>query len=131
MEKTLSNTVKAVGDYNDIPTSITSAASVVTMISGLSITKTADKKVWAEGNLTYTIEIQNNTEKSYVSPKLTDTLDTTLVSFVEGSVTIDGSEATVDSDYSYDSDTNTLTINLSDITASDSKTVTFQVSKVS
>ncbi len=33
MEITLNNTVSAVGNYNSIPTSITSLASVVTMIS--------------------------------------------------------------------------------------------------
>lgn len=46
METELSNTVRAVGNYNDVPTSITSAVSVVTMISGLTITKTADKPVF-------------------------------------------------------------------------------------
>ena len=48
MEKILNNTAQAVGNYNDIPTSITSTATVVTMISGLTITKTADKQVWAD-----------------------------------------------------------------------------------
>lgn len=130
MEKTLTNTVKAVGNYNDIPTAITSAASVVTMINGLSITKTADKEVWAEGNLTYTIIIENKSEKAYNDPEITDVLDTTLVNFVEDSVTIDGQKAIVDTDYSYDTSTNTLTINLSNIEVSTSKTITFQVSKV-
>ncbi len=46
METELTNTVKAVGNYNNIPTSITSDALVVTMISGLTITKTADKSIW-------------------------------------------------------------------------------------
>ena len=45
METELTNTVKTVGNYNNIPTSITSDALVVTMISGLTITKTADKSV--------------------------------------------------------------------------------------
>lgn len=130
MEKTLTNTVKAVGNYNDIPTAITSAASVVTMINGLSITKTADKEVWVEGNLTYTIIIENKSEKAYNDPEITDVLDTTLVNFVEDSVTIDGQKAIVDTDYTYNTGTNTLTINLSNIEVSTSKTITFQVSKV-
>lgn len=128
MEQTLTNTVRAVGNYNSIPTAITSTASVVTMISGLSITKTADKQVWAEGNLTYTIKIDNQSEKTYTEPKITDELDTTKVTFVENSVTIDGSTADT-SKYNFDSDTNTLTITLDDIAATESCTVTFQVSK--
>lgn len=128
MEQTLTNTVRAVGNYNSIPTAITSTASVVTMISGLTITKTADKQVWAEGNLTYTIKIDNQSEKTYTEPKITDELDTTKVTFVENSVTIDGSTADT-SKYNFDSDTNTLTITLDDIVASNSCTVTFQVSK--
>lgn len=72
MEKELNNTVNAVGNYNSIPTSVTSAASVVTMIDGLTITKVADKPVWADGELTYTITISNNADKPYVSPKIKD-----------------------------------------------------------
>ena len=34
MESILSNTVSAVGNYDDIPTAITSTATVVTMVSG-------------------------------------------------------------------------------------------------
>lgn len=126
MEQTLTNTVRAVGNYDNIPTAITSTASVVTMISGLTITKTADKQVWAEGNLTYTIKIDNQSEKTYTEPKITDELDTTKVTFVENSVTIDGVSADT-SKYSLSS--NTLTITLDDIAASNSCTVTFQVSK--
>lgn len=128
MEKTLNNTVKAVGNYNDIPTSITSTATVVTLIDGLTITKTADKTIWADGNLTYTIILSNQTEKTYSTPEITDVLDTTLIDFVPNSVTIDGVSAQED-DYEYSAEKNTLTINLKDMAASTSKTITFQVSK--
>ena len=129
METELSNTVRAVGNYNDVLTSITSAVSVVTMISGLTITKTADKPVWADGNLTYSIVINNQAEKDYVTPEITDVLDS-LIDFVPESVTIDGVQAETSS-YSYNEGTKTLTINLDDITAGKSKTVTFQVKKKS
>lgn len=128
MEKTLRNTAQAVGNYNSIPTSITSAATVVTMIDGLTISKTADKTIWADGNLTYTIIISNKTEKTYNAPEITDVLDTTLIDFVPDSVTINDVKAEVD-DYEYNADKNTLTINLQDIPASNSSKVTFQVSK--
>lgn len=90
METELTNTVKAVGNYNNIPTSITSDALVVTMISGLTITKTADKSIWADGALTYTITINNQSTQSYTSPVITDIIDTRLVTFTPDSVTIDG-----------------------------------------
>lgn len=126
MENELTNTVTAVGNYNSIPTSITSTASVVTMIDGLTIAKTADKTVWADGELTYTIIVDNQTEKTYEEPVITDKLNTTLVEFVDGSVIIEGVAATV-SEYLYQTDT--LTINLSTINANDSKTVSFKVRK--
>lgn len=65
MESELRNSATSAGIYNNIPTSITSTVSVVTIIDGLSITKTADKQVWADGILTYTIIVDNQTEKVY------------------------------------------------------------------
>lgn len=128
METELSNTVSALGSYNSIQTSITSDAVLVTMISGLTITKSADKTVWADGALTYTIKIDNQAAEAYTAPVVTDILNGTLVSFVDGSVTIDGTTAT-SSEYNFESGTNTLTVTLTDIPAGGSKTITFQVTK--
>lgn len=128
METQLSNTATVLGEYNNIPTSISSQALVVTMIDGLTVTKTADKMIWADGILTYTILVDNKATETYTSPKITDILNTTLVSFVSDSVTIDGVKATTDK-YTYDESTGTLTINLDDIAPSASSTITFQVEK--
>lgn len=128
METSLSNTALVLGEYNSIPTSISSQALVVTLIDGLTVTKSADKMVWADGFLTYTIDVDNKTTVSYTSPVITDVLDTSLVSFVADSVTINGEKAD-SSKYSYNDATGTLTINLSDISPSDSSKVTFQVTK--
>lgn len=38
------------------------------MIDGLKITKTADKMVWAESLLTYTIVVQNDKNTVYTDP---------------------------------------------------------------
>ena len=46
--------------------------------------------VWADGVLTYTIAVTNSTAEIFTSPVITDVLDKTLVTFVDGSVTIDG-----------------------------------------
>ena len=128
METKLSNITSSVGTYNNIPTEITSLASVVTMLNGLTITKTADKEVWADGNLTYTIVVDNKTEKAYATPVITDILDNNLITFVEDSITINDVKAT-SSEYTYNQDTNTLTINLTDIEPNNSTTIKFQVSK--
>lgn len=130
MEKELNNTVTAVGNYNEIPTMITSLVSVVTMISGITITKTADKQVWADGDLTYTIVVSNNAEKTYATPEIKDVLDSNLVEFIPNSVTIDNVQATED-EYKFNEGTNTLTINLKDIDVGNSKTITFKVRKKS
>lgn len=126
METELTNTVTALGNYNNIPTSVSSLASVVTMISGLTITKTADKPVWADGLLTYTITVNNSTSQAYTSAVVTDILDTTKVDFVTDSVEIDGSKATSEE---FKFENNTLTVQLSDIAPSGTKTITFQVKK--
>lgn len=128
METELKNTVSATGNINEIPTSINSVASVVTMLSGLTITKEADKTIWADGLLTYTVTIANQTTLPYVKPVVTDILDTTLIDFVTDSVTIDGVKATAE-EATYDTATGTLTVNLSDIEAAGTKTITFQVTK--
>ena len=128
MTNNLSNTVTVLGNYNEIPTSISSQALVVAMIDGLTVTKTADKMVWADGALTYTIEVDNKALESYTSPTITDVLDISLVSFVNGSVTIDGAKAE-ESKYTYNDANGTLTINIPDIIASGKCVVTFQVSK--
>ena len=124
----LSNTVSVLGNYNNIPTEINSEAVVVSMIDGLTVTKTADKMVWADGLLTYTIVINNKADLSYITPVITDILDTTKVGFVNESVTIDGVKVE-NSKYTYEESTGTLTITLDDIEATGSTTITFQVSK--
>lgn len=128
MNNQLTNTVSAVGTYNNLPTSITSEAVVVSMISGLTITKTADKQSWADGNLTYTITIKNDATETYATPVVTDIIDNTLVNFVEDSVYINGTKAET-SQYKYDSTTHSLTINLTDIAPSTTAVATFQVTK--
>lgn len=130
MNQELSNLATAVGTYNSIPTSITSQAVVVNLVSGLTITKTADKQSWADGVLTYTITVENQASENYVKPVITDILDDTLVDFVGGSVMINGTKAE-DAQYQYDTASHTLTIQLDDITPTQSSVATFQVTKKS
>lgn len=128
METILSNTVSALGNYNDVPTAMASEAVLVTLLDGLKITKTADKPVWADGVLTYTIVLTNDETKPYTAPVVTDIIDNTLVDFISGSVMIEGVAAT-DDQYSYNENTHTLTLLLDDIAATSTRTITFQVKK--
>lgn len=128
METELTNSATVLGNYNDIPTEISTQALVVTMLSGLTVTKTADKLVWSDGNLTYTIEVNNETGSSYTSPVITDILNPSLITFVDNSVKVDGTTLET-SQYTYQQDTGELTINLPTIDAGVKKTVTFEVKK--
>ncbi len=128
METILSNTVSALGNYNDVPTAMASEAVLVTLLDGLKITKTADKPAWADGVLTYTVVLTNDETKPYTAPVVTDIIDNTLVDFISGSVMIEGVAAT-DDQYSYNENTHTLTVLLDDIAATSTRTITFQVKK--
>lgn len=133
MDSTLNNQASAVGEYNNISTSLTSEVSVVTIIDGLTITKSADKENWASGVLTYTIVVNNTTGNTYSDVNVTDVLDTTKIKLVDGSVTVDGATITEGSgvnEYTYDDTSGTLVVNLGDIATTVKKTITFQVSKV-
>lgn len=128
METNLSNTASVLGEYNSISTQINSEALVVVMISGLTVKKTADKMVWGDGKLTYTIEVDNQTNVDYTNPVITDKLDTTLITFVAGSVKLNGSELDV-SKYTYDDSTGLLTINIETVASMQKSTITFEVEK--
>lgn len=128
METELTNTATVLGGYNSVPTEISTTALIVTMLSGLTVTKSADKPVWSEGNLTYTIEINNATTESYTNPVITDILNPDLITLVKGSIKVD-STPLEESNYTFEDSTGKLTITLSDITSQSKKTVTFEVSK--
>lgn len=124
----LTNFATAEGTYNSIPTSLTSNTSVVNLIDGLTLSLSADKQNWINGVLTYTITLSNQTTTSYQNPVISDTLDTTLVTFVEDSVTINETKAS-SSEYSYDTSNNTLKITLTEVQPNSNTIIKFQVKK--
>ena len=124
----LNNTANVSGTINGQTTTLTSNTLEVNVINGLTAVKSADKTSWADGELTYTLTINNTTGQTYTSPVITDTLDTTLVTFVPDSVTINGSTAT-SSQYTYNNSNGLLTVNLSDIATGGTANVTFKVTK--
>lgn len=124
----LSNTVSSVGNYNNIPTSLTSNTSVVNIIDGLTLTKNANKQNWSDGFLTYTITLDNQTDTTYESPIITDVIDTSLVEFVNDSVSINGVSA-ISLEYSYNDANHTLTVNLEKVDPTSKSIVTLNVKK--
>ena len=126
MDITLTNTATSSGMYDSSPVEITSVALDTLIVSGLTITKSADKNVWINGPLTYTITITNNASESFVDPIITDVLDPTLIVLVDNSVEYNGLPIA----YTYNSVTGTLTVDITSIASGDDGILTFQVTQV-
>lgn len=121
-----SNTANVTGNYDAVPVTLESEAVITEIINGLTIQKTADKQNWATGTLKYTITITNNAQNALESPKVTDNLDISLITLVDSSVQVNGTDV----QYTYDSTTGLLTVDLESIAVGSSSVVTFQVQKV-
>lgn len=119
----LVNSASVSGTYNLSPLSIQSNTVITKIVSGLTVKKEVDKQEWIEGNLTYTITIQNNAENSFVSPVLVDVLDPNLVKLEENSVQVNG----VNTNYTYEEASGKLSINLEEITVGGTSVITFRV----
>ena len=127
MDKNLNDIETFDLDNVDANQSATSLVSVLNLINGLTITKSANKINWVDGYLTYKIVITNTSDGNYENAYITDSLDKT-VEFVSNSLIIDNVVATED-DYDYDAEENILTIYLNNVDNKTSKLITFQVKK--
>lgn len=125
METILENNADIVGSSNNIPLKLTTNVSV-NLVSGLKVTISADKKYWADGNLTYIVVLTNNSEYLYENPIITDVLDTALITLVEKSLKIDD---TIYSNYSFESSNGMLTINMENLNINETKKITFEVQR--
>lgn len=125
METILENNADIVGSSNNIPLKLTTNVSV-NLVSGLKVTISADKKYWADGNLTYIVVLTNNSEYLYEKPIITDVLDTALITLVEKSLKIDD---TIYSNYSFESSNGMLTINMENLNINETKKITFEVQR--
>ena len=126
----LINQVTSNGTYDNVPTSLTSNISVVNLVDGLTLKLEANKKTWLNGALTYTITLANETDVPYLSPVITDVLDTNFIVFVDGSVKVNGANLSSDK-YIYDKSSGLLTLNMDDIGANENIEITFEVTKKS
>lgn len=126
----LINIASSVGTYDGLSTEMTTEAVVTQLVDDLSITKAADRESWATGNLTYTITIENESANPYETPVVTDTIDPTLATLVDGTVTINGTPATSPADYTFDVVTGLLTVNLPNVAATSTTVIEFEVERV-
>lgn len=124
----LENTVTSIGTYNNVLTLLTSNKTVVNMINEIGLIKSVDKVNWGTGNLTYTLKITNQTNKTYTGSIITDIIDTKLVDFITGSLIINGIKAN-SNQYKYNNLSNILTINLDDIMPYQVQILRFSVRK--
>ena len=113
------------GDANT-PISFSSSVVTTTIIKGLAITKSADKDYWADGPLTYTIMVENNSGSTLSSSTITDALDITKVTFNnEYGVKVDDVAF-----YDYEiEDDSTLIVTLPEIADTKTTTIKFQVNQ--
>lgn len=119
----LSNSVSVTGTYSSEVLTLKSNVVVTEIVNGLVVRKEVDKQRWIDGELKYTITVENNSDKSFEAPILVDVLDPNIIKLVEKSVQIDN----VDSNYNYEESTGTLTINLGTITVGNTSVITFRV----
>ncbi len=124
----LSNAVTGSGSYEGTPISVTSNTSIVKIVEGLTLVLAADKKYWKDGNLKYTITLNNATDVKYETITISDVIDTKYISFVDGTIEINGAKAQA-SEYNYDEVSHTLTINLDGVEPQESTTINFEVKK--
>ena len=112
------------GHYDSEPLDVPTNISRTTLINGLTATKTANKEVWLEGALTYTLVLTNHAEHPFTNPTITDLLDITQITLVANSVELNGSPRP----YTYVD--GLLTIQIPTIAVGGHSTITFQVHRV-
>lgn len=123
----LTNNASAVGSYNGAQSvSVAAQESSVLMVTELSVAIDATPKVWASGNLVYTISVENRASLPYESLIVSDAIDITQVQLIESSVVISDETAT----YAYDETIGILTVNLPVVNPGEITTIDFSVQKL-
>lgn len=125
----LTNEAEVSGSYDGVDVYDTTELSVE--LSAITIKKEADKKIWVNGNLTYTITVNNIDESTPGIPAtgvvVTDFIDPKIAKLVDGTVQINGTPAVSPTQYTYDPITGLLTVMLEDMPAGSKHIITFQV----
>ncbi len=100
----------------------TSEAETI-LVNGLTAVKTANKAVWVNGELDYTVLITNNAEFAFENPVFNDTLQIADIDLVPDSVTYNSAAIP----YDYNDTTGLLEVDLPTIGTGASGTLAFKV----
>ncbi len=111
-------------DYDNQAVDFITTEVETVLVDGIIANKTANKAVWLNGLLTYTVELTNGAEYDLENLVFTDKIDTTKATLVADTVMIDGVAAT----YTFVGDL--LTVELPNLAVGEDVAITFQVQKV-
>ena len=129
MENKLTNIAHSSGKLNNQQTDLTSNEITIPLGDGLKIEKSASKSTWLSGNLTFTIKITNLNYFDLPRVVLFDKLEIGKISLIGSSVKLDGLPIATNL-ITYDEPTGSLSVNLGNILANNTHTLTFQVKKI-
>ena len=123
---TVLNNFLVTGKINNLDTTITSnIISVEIPSSPLSISKLANKNIWSDGILKYSIIITNNSNSNIINGIFKDVINPKYANVIPSSVLVNGSTLP----FTYNKATGQLEINNLNINANEIVTITYSVSK--
>ena len=123
---TILNNFLVTGKINNLDTTITSnIISVEVPGSQLSISKLANKNIWSDGILKYSITITNNSNSNIINATFKDVINPKYANVIPSSVLVNNSSY----QFTYNKVTGQLEINNLNINVNEIVTVTYSVSK--
>lgn len=123
---TILNNFLVTGKINNLDTTITSnIISVEVPSSQLSISKLANKNIWSDGILKYSITITNNSNSNIINATFKDVINPKYANVIPSSVLVNNSSY----QFTYNKVTGQLEINNLNINANEIVTITYSVSK--
>ena len=123
---TILNNFLVTGKINNLDTTITSnIISVEVPSSPLSISKLANKNIWSDGILKYSITITNNSNSNIINGTFKDVINPKYANVIPSSVLVNNNSYT----FTYNKATGQLEINNLNINVNEIVTVTYSVSK--
>lgn len=123
---TILNNFLVTGKINNLDTTITSnIISVEVPSSQLSISKLANKNIWSDGILKYSITITNNSNSNIINGTFKDVINPKYANVIPSSVLVNNSSY----QFTYNKVTGQLEINNLNINANEIVTITYSVSK--
>lgn len=123
---TVLNNFLVTGKINNLDTTITSnIISVEVPSSPLSISKLANKNIWSDGILKYSITITNNSNSNIINGIFKDVINPKYANVIPSSVLVNNSSY----QFTYNKATGQLEINNLNINVNEIVTVTYSVSK--